>query len=85
MLGLSFGEENISSFDTIPACDRWTDGRIDGRTRCCRKDRAMHSVARVKTEQKILLVSMAKTSKNVTVEIFAGFSSHFASVVLYRK
>jgi len=25
-------------FDTIPACDRQTGGRMDGHTHCCRKD-----------------------------------------------
>ena len=33
-------------FETIPA----SDGQTDRQTRRCRKDRAMHSVARVKSE-----------------------------------
>ena len=34
--------------------DRRTEGRTDGRTRRCRKDRAMHSVAGVKSTLKTL-------------------------------
>jgi len=39
-------DDTYSRFDGIPACDRQTDGRANGRTSCDDIVRATHSIVR---------------------------------------